>query len=93
MVGIPSSVGNKVCQFREIGVEVDDRDTQSCHRLKKDKSQTIVKLSSMKDFLVILRKKRQLCDIEPAVLDLPSDTKTFINEIFCPYYRDIWSKC
>ena len=47
MVAIPSSVDDtslehKVSQvFDNIGVEVGERDIQSCHWLKKDKSRTI----------------------------------------------------
>ena len=94
VVCIPSSVGetvleDKVCQV----FDVDERDMQSCHPLKEDKYRTIVKFSNMKDSLQIVQKKKQLCDIEPAVLDLPSDTKFFINESLCPYYRGIWNKC
>ena len=63
MIGIPSSVGDtaledKVCQvYHEIGVEVAKRDIQSFHRLKKDKSQMVVKFSNSEDSLEILRKK------------------------------------
>ena len=99
VVGIPSSVGDttlekKICQvFLGIGVEVGEKDMQSCHRLKKNKSQTIVKLSNRSDSLEILRRKKQLPDIEPALLDLPLNTNFFINESLCPYSRSIWNKC
>ena len=41
----------------------------------------------------ILQKKNHLHDIDPVVLDLPQDTKKFVNDSFCPYYRDIRNKC
>ena len=78
--------------FREIGDEVVEKNIQSCHRWKRGKSRTIVKFSNRKNSLEILRKKEQLCDIEPAILDLLQDTKIFINESSLPYYSGIWNK-
>ena len=69
MVGIHASIGDttledKVCQvFRAIRVEVGE----GYHRVKKDKSRTIVKFSNRKDSLEILQKKKRLRDTEPAV--------------------------
>ena len=64
---------------------------QSCHWLKKCKSQTIVKLSNRNDSLEILPKKKQLCNIEPAVLDLPQDTKFLSRNVYAPT-QGIWNK-
>ena len=64
---------------------------QSCHWLKKCKSQTIVKLSNRNDSLEILPKKKQLCNIEPAVLDLPQDTKFLLRNVYAPT-QGIWNK-
>ena len=83
----------KVCDvFQEIGVDICDRDIQACHRLK-DKDRIIVKFTNRKDCLRILRVKRQLKGLYPAVVDLPEGTKIFVNESLCPYYRGIWNKC
>ena len=73
-------------------MDICDRDIQACHRLK-DKDRTIVKFTNRKDCLQILRVKRQLKGLHPAVVDLPEGTKIFVNESLCPYYRGIWSKC
>ena len=69
-----------------------DRDIQACHRLK-DKDRIIVKFTNRKDCLRILRVKRQLKGLYPAVVDLPEGTKIFVNESLCPYYQGIWNKC
>ena len=98
MVGIPMSFRDnvpeqKVCDvIHEIGVDICDRDIQACHRLK-DIDRTIVKFTSRKDCLRILRVKRQLKGLDPSGVDLPEGTKIFINESLCPYYRGIWNKC
>ena len=90
VVDIPSSVGDialgdKVCQvFHENGVDVGERDIPSCRRFKKAKSQTIVKFSNRKDSLKALGKKKQLRDVEPAVLDLPQDAKFLLIRVYAP---------
>ena len=71
----------KVCDvFQKIGVDICDRDIQTCHRLK-DKDQTIVKFTNRKICLRILRVKRQLKGLDLAAVDLPEGTKIFVN--FC----------
>ena len=98
VVGMPMSFRDnvpeqKVCDvIHEIGVDICDRDIQACHRLK-DIDRTIVKFTSRKDCLRILRVKRQLKGLDPSGVDLPEGTKIFINESLCPYYRGIWNKC
>ena len=83
----------KVCDvIQEIGVDICDRDIQTCHRLN-DKDRAIVKFTNRKDCLQILRVKRQLKGLDPAAVDFPEGTKIFINESLCPYYRGIWNKC
>ena len=93
-VGIPMSVRDSVLEqkvsdvFQEIGVDICDRDIQTCHRLK-DEDQTIVKFTNGKDCLPILRVKRHLKGLDPAAVDFPEGTKIFINENLCPYYWGI----
>ena len=83
----------KVCDvIQEIGVDICDRDIQTCHRLK-DKDRAIVKFTNRKDCLQILRVKRQLKGLDPAAVDFPEGTKIFINESLYLYYRGIWNKC
>ena len=76
VVGIPTSIRDnvlekKVCDvFQEIAVDICDRYIQACCCLK-DKDQAVIKLSSRKDCLQILRLKRQLRGLDPAEVDLP----------------------
>ena len=82
-----------VCDvFQKIGVDICDRDIQACHRLK-DKDRTIVKFTNRKDYLRILRVKRQLTGLDPTAVDLPEGTKIVVDESLCPYYRGVWNKC
>ena len=98
IVGITNSIGNSGLEetvrgvFKKIGVEIDERDVQACHRLK-EKERTIVKFVNRKDCLQIHRVKKELKSRDPTELDFPESTKIFINESLCPYYRGIWNKC
>ena len=98
IVGIPNSVGNSVLDetvrgvFKKIGVEIDERNVQACHRLK-EKERTTFKFVNRKDCLQIRRVKKDLKSLDATEFDFPENTKIFINESLCPYYRGIWNKC
>ena len=95
VVGIPTSVKDDALEdkmlnvFWEYGVEIGQRDIQACHRMKNN--QTVVKFSSKKDYLQILRVKKQLKDFHRR--NFPDCTKIFVNESICPYYKGLWNKC
>ena len=97
-VGILGSIDKTVLEetvrgiFGKIGVQVDERDIQACHRLK-EKERTIVKFANRKDCLQILSVKKDLKSLDPTELDLPESTKIYINESLCASYRGIWNKC
>ena len=78
--------------FEKIDVETDKRDVQSYHRLKK-KERTIVKFFKRKDYLQIVRAKKELKSLDPTEFDFLENTSIFVNESLCPYNRDIWNKC
>ena len=97
VVGIPTSIRHnaldqKVCDvFQEIGVDICDLDIQTCFRLK-DKDRATVKFTNKKDYLRILKVKRQLKGLDSSAVDLSEGTKIFVNESLCLYYRGIWNK-
>ena len=78
--------------FKKIGVEIDERDVQACHRLKEEEK-TTVKFVNRKNCLQILGVKKELKFLDPTELAFPEKTKIFINKSLCPYYRGIWNKC
>ena len=81
-----------VCDiFHELVFEIGQRDIQAYHRIKNNR--TILKLSNTKDCLQVLRTKKRLKDLNSTTLNLPSDTKIFINESLCGCYRGLWNKC
>ena len=97
MAGIPiplrdNVLEKKVCDAsQEFGVDICDRRIHTCCPLK-DKDQRIVKFTNRKDCLPILRVKRRLKGLDPAVVDFPEGSKTFVNESLCPYYQGLWNK-
>ena len=88
----------KVCGiFPELGVEIGQRDIQACHGIKSNR--TIIKLSNSENCLQVPRAKKlprakkQLKDLDGTTLNLPSDSKSFINESLCGCYSGLWNKC
>ena len=96
--GIPTSIPNDLLEvnvskiFGKLGVHVEGKDIQACHRLK-DNDRAIIKFSNRKDSLQVLRVKKDLKSLEPTELDFPEGTKILINESLCTYCRGLWNKC
>ena len=81
--------------LEEIDVPIDPTLVEHCHRLPlKDSSKKVfVKLNHRKDIHRILLKKSQLKNLKPESVHLAGETKFFINESLCLYYKKLWSKC
>ena len=98
MVGIPASVSHdcledKVLEiFDSMGCRVQKENIEACHRMGKKNDRTIVKFSKRKDCQQILSVKKDLKNLSMEDLNLPADTKIFVNQSLCPYYRILWSK-
>ena len=96
VVGITSSVKDDALEdvlnvSREIDVEIGQRDIQTCQRVKNN--QTVVKFSNRKDYLQILRVKKQFKDFDCALSNFPAGTKIFVDESFCPFETKIFFHC
>ena len=93
VAGTPTSVKDdgfedKVINvYQEIGVEIGQRDIQTSQRVKNNR--TIVIFSNRKDYLQILRVKKQLKDLDRALFHFPDSTKIFVNESLRPYYKGL----
>ena len=81
--------------LEEIDAPVDLGLVEDCHRLpsKGDPKMVILKLNRRKDGRKVLLNKKKLKNLDPEILNLPSDTKIYINESLCKYYKKLWSKC
>ena len=99
--GIPKIFDNKLEEkvvelSNSLGVNVSTNDVEACHRLKgngSDPKRVIVRFTNRKyaEKLVNVRKETENIDLER--LGFPSETKIYINENLCPYFRKIWTKC
>ena len=67
--------------FKKIGVEIDERDVQACHRLK-EMERTIAKFFNRKDCLRILRVKKELKSLHPTELDFLRTLKLLLMKAY-----------
>ena len=68
---------------------------EDCHRIpsKGSPKKVIFKLSRQKDSRRVLLNKKKLEQLKPETLNWPAGVKIYINEIICPYYKKLWTKC
>ena len=68
---------------------------EDCHRMpsKGSPQKVIFKLSRQKDSRRVLLNKKKLEQLKPETLNWPAGVKIYINEIICPYYKKLWTKC
>ena len=98
VVGLPSSIvddqlENRVCRvLQHMGANITDEKIESCHWRNKNTDRSIVKLLRRKDCDQVMRVKSELKKLKLADLDLSVETKLYINEILCSYYRGLWNQ-
>ena len=96
VVGLPdSTTDNEVCSvFKKIGVDVSVDNIEACHPLKSDnKNKIIVKFSKRKDCQAVIENKKKLKNLSNEELGLATNSKVFVNESLCKYYKLLWSQC
>ena len=71
-----------------LGVPVEEKDIQACHRLKNN-DRAIIKLINRKDIPKVLYVKKYIRSLDPTEFDFPEGTRIFINESICAYYRGL----
>ena len=99
--GIPAIVADRDLESKvseileEINVPIDSNLVEVCHHLpsKGLSKKVIVKLNRRKDIHRILSKKNKLKNLKSESVHLLGETKVFINESLCLYYKKLWSKC
>ena len=98
IAGIPldipqSDLESKVLDiFGEIGVVVEPKEVEACHRIRK-KGLTIIKLSRRKDIHRTLANKKKLKSLDSTKIGLGVSKMIYINESLCGTYRNFWFKC
>ena len=81
--------------LEEIDIPLGPTSVEDCHRLtsKGSPKKVIVKLNRRKDIHRILTTKNKLKNLKSEPVHLPGETKFFINESLCLYYKKLWSNC
>ena len=85
VVGIPTSIPSDSLEaniskvFDKLGVHVEGKDIQACHRLEGN-DRVIIKFSNRKDSLQVLRLKKDLKSLDPTELNFRKGTIIFINQ-------------
>ena len=78
--------------FHKIGCTIDATFIDDCYRLGKNNVRVNGKFTRWKNCKQIFKIKKDLRDLNMDDLDLPRDTKIYINQSLCSYYRILWSK-
>ena len=99
LVGISENVKSEdleklvVSIFKKTGIEVTERHFHAVHRLH-NKTTVIAKLINRKDVTNILKKKKDLCDLNASEKNSLSIVgKLYVNESLCGAYRSLLGKC
>ena len=98
--GIPPSVKDNELETKvlsileEIDALVDLGLVEDYHCLpsKGNPKKVILKLNFRRNARKVLMNKKNLKNLDPGTMNLPSGTKIYINESLCTYYKELWSK-
>ena len=95
--GIPKSVEDNALEstlckiFDKVGMEINQNHIEACHRVGRQ-GNAIVKFTRRKDCQHLLKIKKDLSKLTFEDINLARDTKIFVNQSLCAYYRVLWSK-
>ena len=98
IVGIPREVSGEVLEekvlniFGKLGCDISPDHIEAYHRVGRTNGEVIVKFSRQKDCQHVWSVKKDLKKLILEELELPGNSKPFINRRFCPYYKMLWSK-
>ena len=98
IVGILREVSGEVLEekvlniFGKLGCDISPDRIEACHRVGRTNDTVIVKFSRRKDCQHVWNVKKDLKKLTLEDLELPGNSKLFINRSLCPYYKMLWSK-
>ena len=97
-MGIPHEVSGEVLEekvsnvFGKLGCDISPDRTEVCHRVGRTSDTVTVKFSRPKDYRHVWSIKKDLKKLTMEDLELPGNSKLFINRSLCSYYKMLWSK-
>ena len=95
--GIPKSVEDNALEstsckiFDKVGMEINQNHIEACHRAGRQ-GNAIVEFTRRKDCQHLLKIKKDLSKLTFEDINLARDTKIFVNQSHCAYYRVLSSK-
>ena len=98
ITGIPQNIEHnqlesKVIQvLNKVGCNIISDNVEACHRISSKNDRVIIKFSRRKDCQQVLSVKKGLKNLNMIDVGLPENTRLFVNQSLCSYYRVLWSK-
>ena len=98
IVDTPCKVSGEVLEekvsniFRKLGCSISPDHIKACHHVGRTNDTVIVKFSRRKDCQHAWCFKKDLKKLTMEDLELPGNSKLFMNRSLCPYYKMLWSK-
>ena len=80
------------CIFGKLDYGISPDRIEACHRVSRTNDTVIVKFSWQKDSQHVWSVKKDLKKLTTEELELPGNSKLFINRSLCPYDKMLWSK-
>ena len=98
IVGIPRKMSGEVLSekvlniFGKLGSDISPDRIEACHRVGRANDTVIVKFSRRKECQHVWSVKKDMKKLTLEDLELPGNSKLFINRSLCPYYKMLCSK-
>lgn len=103
IAGIPDIYDNvleeKVIEICDsIGIKVTKTDIEACHRMFRPDNilgpkKTIVRFVNRRIAEQLIDKRKNITSEIVQRIGFPSQSKIYINDNLCTYYRKLWQKC
>ena len=97
-MGIPCEVSGDILEkkvlniFGKRGCDISPDPIETCHRVGRTNYTVIVKFSRRKDNQHVWTGKKDHKNLTMEDLELPGNSKLFLNRSLPPYYKMLWSK-
>ena len=98
VTGIPQNIehnqleGKLIQVLSKVGCNIISDNVEACHRISSKIDRVIIKSSRRKDYQQVLSVKKDLKNLNMDDVGLPENTRLFVNQSLCSYYRVLWSK-
>ena len=98
ITGIPQNIehnqleGKVIQVLNKVGYNIISDNIEACHRISSKNNRVIIKFSRRKDCQQILPVRKDLKNVNMVYVGLPENTRLFVTQSSCSYYRVLKSK-